>query len=295
MSVSAEYLIAQYVRNPMRHEPRNLGVIVTLGTECVARFVGEVADSGEIDGRRTKWVANPGVYRKWVKYWREQLRKGGENLAERLEQTNGDNYDVVRGGFVTDYENDNAIMICDNLFELLVLPEDDTSADEPTRKVETEQSARALEAEIAISFRQLGIMSGHTRPSVRHPILRNIPISGTLTNHTPQFVQQNKHLIVMESLSFATAQKNPVKHHAGYMAKMFDDIGQKNRTTERLAIIYASSDELRDKTVRYCLDVLKDSAAVVKWNVPSDRDAFLKERERVACGNGDGFAYNRHG
>ena len=57
MEESAEYLIAQYLRNPMRREPRNVGVIVVLGDTRAAKFIGEIADAGEIDGRSTKWAA----------------------------------------------------------------------------------------------------------------------------------------------------------------------------------------------------------------------------------------------
>jgi hypothetical protein len=124
MPTSADYLIIQYIRNPIRREARNVGLIVIFGDSCAAKFIGEIADTGEIDRRSTKWALHPTVYRKWIKYWREQLGKGTENLANRLKNTNGDNYDVIRGGCVTDFGNDSPETICDRLFPILVEPDE---------------------------------------------------------------------------------------------------------------------------------------------------------------------------
>lgn len=121
-NLSAEYLIAQYLSDPMRHEPRNVGIILVLGDASAARFIGEEGDTGEIDGRAVRWMAHPSIYRKWVKYWREQLQKGGADLVDRLAQTNGDNYNVIKGGYVTDYGQDPASVICESLFGQLALP-----------------------------------------------------------------------------------------------------------------------------------------------------------------------------
>ena len=140
--MSAEYAIAQYHRNPLRREPRNIGIIVAISDSRAARFAGEIADTGEIDGRSTKWAAHPNVYRKWVKYWREQLTKPGDDLLRHLMQTNGDNYDVVRGGVVTDYGQDSVQIICDNLFSLLVDPEQFAPALADREEAEWEISRR---------------------------------------------------------------------------------------------------------------------------------------------------------
>jgi len=284
-NISAEYLIAQYVTDPMRREPRNVGIILILGDVCTARFLGEQGDTGEIDGRSVKWMPYPSIYRKWIKYWREQLRKGGNDLSDRLAETNGDNYNIIRGGHVTDYGNDSAAMICEHLFDRLAIPKERLQ-DAVTETSEPEQSQRALEADIAMTFRKLRIMSGHTSSSVIHPILHNMPVSGRLTSHTPQFAQQNEHLTVMNSLNFSTSQKGPPKYRAGFIAKMFDDIGGHTPTTERIAVIHASTEDLRDSTVRYSLDLLRDSARIIKWNVAEDRHVFLTEREHVAIGDG---------
>ena len=142
--MSAEYAIAQYHRNPLRREPRNIGIIVAIGESRAARFSGEIADTGEMDGRSTKWAVHLNVYRKWVKYWREQLAKPGDNLLHRLMQTNGDNYDVVRGGVVTDYGQDSAQAVCDNLFSLLVAPEEVSPAPASREEAEWEISARRI-------------------------------------------------------------------------------------------------------------------------------------------------------
>ncbi len=286
MPPSAEYLITQYLRNPVRREPRNVGIIVILGDSRSARFSGEVSDTGEIDGRSTKWVAHPSVYRKWVKYWREQLRKDGDGLAERLAQTNGGNYDVIRGGFVTDYGNDSPQMICENLFVRLVETDETAPVSVGRAESDLDTSSRAFEAQVATTFRQLGIMHGHQLPTVRHPILHNVPVAGTRMNHTPQFCQYNGHLCVMESLNFSTSRRLPIKHHAGYMAKMFDDIANNNSAAERVAMIHVSREDMEDRTVKYSRDLLSDSARLVNWLDLEERDVFLTDRQRMALNDG---------
>src|SRR4051812_47715751 len=97
-----EYLIAQYLRDPMRREAKNVGLIVTAGTDVIARFIGEQGETGEIDLRSTKWTGHPKTYRKWLKFWRQELRRGTTELEDRLTRGNGGNYDIIPGGYVSD-------------------------------------------------------------------------------------------------------------------------------------------------------------------------------------------------
>lgn len=241
MSQSAEYFIAQYVRNPMRREAQNIGVIVIAGNSCAAQFIGEVADIGEIDGRSVKWISHPSVYRKWIKYWREQLGKSVDDLASRLLKTNGDNYDIIRGGFVTDYGNNSPQTICSNLFPLLVIPEKGLVKEAISDEVETDISARALGAEVLGEFKNRQILSGRVSPAVKYPIYHNMIVSGKRTSHIPEFYQHNGRLYVMESINYSTPKRSLAKYHAGYVAKMFDDIRNYTPTTEGIAIVHASA------------------------------------------------------
>ena len=79
----------------------------------------------------------------------------------------------------------------------------------------------------------------------------------------------------METINFSTPKKGPAKHHAGYAAKMFDDIRAYAPTTQGIAIVHASRLELEDAIVKNSLLLLSDSADIVHRANPDERQAFL--------------------
>lgn len=282
MSDSAQYLIAQYVRNPLRREARNIGLVVFIGASCAAKFIGEIEETGEIDRRTTKWIAYPNVYRKWVKYWREQLRKGGDDLPQRLASNSGDNYSIIPGGFVTDYETDSPQTMCENLFALLVTPEEKAVVATEQETADIDVSSRKLSTEVLGGFRELGILAGRASPLVRHPVYHQQSVQGALVTHAPEFSQKNGQQYVMETVNFLTPKKQPAKHHAGYVAKMFDDIRNHDSNAMGIAIVHASQQDKKEKIVKDSLDLLEGSAGIVDWTDPSARADFLAERRHVA-------------
>lgn len=65
-----DYLIAKYVDDLARNEPRNVGVIASDGAQIVARFDGE-DDAGKINLSRVRHrITGSRSYRAWVQYWR---------------------------------------------------------------------------------------------------------------------------------------------------------------------------------------------------------------------------------
>src|SRR5579871_2931405 len=91
------YLIAQYVADPFRQEPRNVGVFVDDGVTTKARFVAET-DSGQYDGRKLRGFAYPDVYRQWVDYWRSTI---AEMSLDAIADAGSANFRVVTGGELT--------------------------------------------------------------------------------------------------------------------------------------------------------------------------------------------------
>ncbi len=75
---SCHYIVAKYIPDLFRMEPRNIGVIVWSPSGVDARFVAEgTAKSGEIDGRNLPDFASGqgSVFKQWIQYWRTQLVK----------------------------------------------------------------------------------------------------------------------------------------------------------------------------------------------------------------------------
>ncbi len=68
------FFLVQHVKDLLRKEPRNVGVIVTDGERLVARFLGETVP-GTLDLRRVspEIVPDRALYAEWHQEWRRQL------------------------------------------------------------------------------------------------------------------------------------------------------------------------------------------------------------------------------
>ena len=119
----ADFFIAQYCRDPIRHEPKNVGVIVVKEADCYGLFLGQETAEGDKDMRTVRWAREPKVYRKWVRFWNEEINRGAEDLFARLADSNSGSYSVIVGGKATDTGNDTAEEICNKLFPMLVTAE----------------------------------------------------------------------------------------------------------------------------------------------------------------------------
>lgn len=63
MSTSVRYLVAKYIPELLRNEPRNVGVIVWTPEKVDARFWGENGEDN-VDGRKIpEWVRSQTTYK----------------------------------------------------------------------------------------------------------------------------------------------------------------------------------------------------------------------------------------
>lgn len=139
-----QFLVAKYVPDPLRMEPRNIGVILWHAGTVSARFVGENPHSPDkLHPPRKLFDADSRhAYRQWIKYWRHQLERGcitsqdGRTRIDRgspdflteLQASSKSQFMLVSGGFLNEkispVEVSNAT---DELFEKLV--EEPTAGD----------------------------------------------------------------------------------------------------------------------------------------------------------------------
>ena len=134
---TTKYLLAKYLPDLHRFEPRNIGVIVWSPVGMEARFLAEYADRpGEVDGRSIPgFVTSASAYKQWIQYWREAISAGrispvGSNeliaasspaFLEALQQTGRGNFVVVESGAVLDaVSEENLPALADQLFAQLV-------------------------------------------------------------------------------------------------------------------------------------------------------------------------------
>lgn len=127
--MSTRILIAKYIDDFRRWEPRNIGVIV-VSDGIEARFVGE-RDDGRIDGRVARpYVGDTDIYQEWVKYWRRVLKEGPSGIKEALLRST-DNYWLTETGEVWVGDESASVMArryFDELIGRVSEPESETAS-----------------------------------------------------------------------------------------------------------------------------------------------------------------------
>jgi hypothetical protein len=130
------YLIAKYIGDLRRVEPRNIGVILWTPNGIAARFLAEKSGrEGEVDGRSIpSFVTSVSAYKQWIEFWRAELDKseiesvdeagkkaalGDPSYLDILMNSSKGNFVLVDGGFLLDpvEDVDDAV---DFLFSTLV-------------------------------------------------------------------------------------------------------------------------------------------------------------------------------
>lgn len=142
---TTKYLLAKYIPDLHRFEPRNIGVIVWSPLGIEARFLAEYPNRpGEVDGRSIPaFVTSASAYKQWIRYWRDAITGtslrplgGGDVVSssspgfiEALQQTARGNFVVVDAGSVLDdVSEDELPKVADQLFAQLI---EVSTAEEP--------------------------------------------------------------------------------------------------------------------------------------------------------------------
>jgi hypothetical protein len=123
--MNVPYFLARYVDDPLRMEPKNIGVVAVINDRVHARFLGEIESEGGIDLRRLRGhVRHTGAYRQWIEYWRYIIasRPTANDALLELRATSKANYLVSEGATLTlpdEHETDSGEIV-EYLFNLLV-------------------------------------------------------------------------------------------------------------------------------------------------------------------------------
>lgn len=274
----ARYWIAQYLREPIRMEPKNVGVIVRLGDAVAAKFVGETRP-GEFDARKLRGFPHPDVYRQWVEYWRRELdRNGPEGLSY-----SAPNYRTVEGGEVSGIDATDSIDdVLNYIYALLVSEGGFTEAIDQAAEDAADNTAQ-FAREIEVEFMRLDILRDEPSLFVRSPVRRNMSLPGrTGVTYKPSFVQVNGRHYVMEPVDFTTRQKRRALDHAGFSAYMFHDLRTARGDVEPISLVRYTPADTERSEVAEALRILGAEARVVNWHDERERAAFLEERRRIA-------------
>ena len=99
--MTMRYLVARYISDLARNEPKNIGVLLASESGVMAKFIGE--RDGRIDLRVMRpLVSHTGTYKQWIDYWRYVIAQDAEpeqKLDKVLASSRG-NYMTVEGEVV---------------------------------------------------------------------------------------------------------------------------------------------------------------------------------------------------
>lgn len=131
------YLLAKFIPDLKRMEPRNVGVVLWTTSGVAARFSFERQDHlGDVDGRTVpNWIAPLAAYKQWVAYWRACISQGrfllldanvvveasSPAFLQAIQSANNGNFLLVEGGtLLDDIPADEVDGACRYLFDTLV-------------------------------------------------------------------------------------------------------------------------------------------------------------------------------
>ena len=125
----AEWLVAKYVPDLRRQEPKNIGILLRTGDSYLLRFLGE-RDAGRVDGRSVRsLVGSVDNYKAWIDYWRYVAEGANEPEAISGKRRGDDSYFLEYGGQrLLGNTEESSEDLLDNLYSILVeeMPEPDT-------------------------------------------------------------------------------------------------------------------------------------------------------------------------
>lgn len=255
------YLVAKYISDLQRMEPKNIGVIVCTRGAVSARFVAERTDKpGEIDGRSIPpFVTSMAAYKQWVEFWRTELDekplRGGQTLQkwlDKLTQTSRGNFRLADGGTVlADVENEDIGVVTNNLFHNLVesAPPDeicdvalDQVADDVIRRLRLTQNTNfrsryRIECSVAPNVTEAFEFSHAYRNGVLKRLYQRVPLA---------------------------TKRTPLRRVVHDSAWMFEKVVEQGIVTrdQAVALVFATEEHRRDPAVNWSFDVLRSVARV---------------------------------
>lgn len=279
---TARYLVAKYVPDMWRMEPRNIGVIVWTSNGVNARFLAEYPERlGIVDGRRIPtYVNNPSAFRQWVAYWRSTIERsrleppnGGTPIPreapeylDALRMTARGNFLLADGGMTLDEVDQHEIIdLVNQLYTMLV--------DVNVGVVEEYQDAN-LESLCDEAIHQAGLQSD---PAFRRSYQVHCPIAES-TDEVFTFSYAYANGTVRKLYQRVTLPKQAalLRRAIDASAWMFKNVVDHEIVDhdQTLALVRVTDEQRSDRSVIDSLEVLRSVTTVLDVG---DRMAAVKE------------------
>lgn len=261
----SRFLVAKYVPDLRRMEPRNFGVVLWSNGNVAFKFLPREDAS---------FVGDLETYDRWCKFWEEKLGedvlsvprispvdKSDPAFLDAFMRTQGGSYLLFQGGDVLEHvATDKVGEAAKFLFEEIVSTESDKKPDE---KSEDQLNSKSKEV-----FERLGIWSrpdfhkGNDACRVRcriHDVWKIIPFHYALGDGDPRAVFQRVRPDVESSWQLAMYR--------------FEALLKSNKYKKQqcAALIHATREQLADRNFKDTLSILGDVAIVT--NLTNQRSA----------------------
>jgi hypothetical protein len=265
------FLVAKYVADLRRSEPRNIGIIVWAEGAVMARFL-----------ERPKFVKDHGNYRDWVAFWMAKLEKSvlprrrgcppvakaSPDYLDAFRATARENYVLANGGYLLDKVGMSELQkLLDQLFKELVEDRSPEKRDDAERRNKLFQACRTLVSEAGLE----------ENPNFRseYPLL--CPVGpGTTEQFCFSYAYGNgmpKRLYQKVHLPSKRSQLVQSRHHVAWMFKNVMEKGFVNKE-DCAALVHLSEQDKENQDIEESVRVLGTVARVL--NVREYR-SVLKE------------------
>ena len=268
MSDAPRYLVAKYISDLQRMEPRNIGIVVWAHGRVFARFLAEKADSpGAIDGRSIPaFVTSIAAYKQWVEFWREELthtdlQPFSQNCLEDLKQTSSGNFLLTEGGFILGGVQANYLPdLTNDLFHRLVEPRLSEEIKDPALDQVADHFIRELRLSQNQNFRSRYELSCRVAANVEE----RFEFSHAYKNGVLKRLYQRIPL---------TRKRGPLRRTVHDSAWMFEKVVENGiiKRDQAIALVYATEDLKHDPEINWSFEVLGSVARVV--NLADQMDA----------------------
>jgi hypothetical protein len=286
MSGTARYLVAKYISDLHRMEPRNIGVVLWAAGKVSARFLAEKpGELGAVDGRSLPgFVASSSAYKQWVHYWRDELGKNlpngcSESRLEDLKNSSRGSFVLVDGGVLLE-ETASMFLpkMTDHLFHKLV----ETSGSEESKDPVLEQVANNW-------IRKLGLNRNEHFRSRYEVVCEIAPRVEERFEFSHAYTANGiERLYQRVPLTRRNSQMRRTVHDSAWM---FEKVVQQGivRCDQAVALVYATEELVNDPEVGRSLRVLSSVARVA--NLADESQAMHafschsdEARKLVSCG-----------
>lgn len=273
--MTTKYWVAKYIDDPLRNEPRNIGVVIEQDGVFASRFFGERDYGGALDGRALRGkFSYPNVYIQWHAFWRSRIQ--AKDISGLLKSATA-NFSVTEGGEIADVGSDTASDVCKFMYDMVV----GGGPIDAYGWQANEDGSFDLTSEIISTLDHLQLLARDHELFARHPVVREREVVGKHVTHRPSFSQKNGNLYVFDQIDLSGPRPNKIKERAGLLGYMFSDI----KAAEPAAVTYSLVRPANDnpaEAVEYAKRVLGSESQVVNWLDAQQRGAFLEDRKRVA-------------